>query len=381
MSSKMTREKNNLKKEVIVAFDCGLDYVIGKEANYRIVNVNHKRYLAKSKPGLKSLLQNGYRFGKFNNWSRSPELYNSMFLENNNDYFQFCRDYISTCRNADIVIQTGGTDILPFQLLDEYFPIAKKVLYFVDDPHATFAYGTPYAFAYDYAVYISDSYNDKILMGDFLSRIGFNRDRIFKLPLCFSNLENYLVNYTSPEDLIHREKCVYVGGYYGNKAKRLYEISQRIGKKNFQIYGNYPLFGYGALLRLFSNEVAFTGRVKRLTTAERESIYNKAAVGFNLHLSFSPKMECGNARTYELPFRGIAQVLDRPPIPKSSLPFKEDTEALYYDTLSEAAEKIQWLLSRPKERAQIAFNGYKRATSDYIWNNAVANLLDKIYLA
>jgi hypothetical protein len=367
------------KKEIIVAFNCGLDYVVGQEASYRILNVSHRNYLSGKRRGFKKTLLDGYRYRNLESCSRSPELFNELYRSGNSQYLDFCYDYVEMCKDAEIIVQSGGIDILPYQILESKFPKAKKALYFVDDPHATFAYGTPYAFAYEYAIYTSDSYSPSEKMSSFLSKIGFRTDRVFKLPLCFSNVGEFLVDYKSPEDLIERSGCVYIGGYYGSKAKRLYDVFKNCKSDAFHIYGKYPLFGYAALLRLFSGEMAFTGRVKTLSIAEREQAYRRFAVGFNLHQSYEPSIECGNARTYELPSRGIAQVLDRPPAIVDSLPFEEGTEALYYDSIDDAIDKIHWLTTHPFQRAEIAFNGYLRAKSKYQWERCIADILDAIY--
>lgn len=376
----LAKTKNKIqKKEVIVAFNCGLNFVEGREANYRIVNIAHRPYLEPSRRRFKDVFLFGYRYRNLEECSRSPELFDALYRDRNVSYVKFCDEYLTSCNGAEIIIQSGGVDILPYQLLDQHFPSAKKALYFVDDPHATYAYGTPYSFAYEYAIYTSDAYSPHLRMRDFLARLGFRKNRIFKLPLCFSNVESCYVEYKSPEDLIGRDGCVYIGGYYSTKAKRIYDVRKALGGKNFKIYGNYPFLGYAALLRSLSGEFVFTGRVQPLSLSNREAIYTKSAVGFNLHQSYNPAIESGNARTYELPFRGVAQVLDRPPSIANSLPFDEGREVLYYDSITDAVDKIRWLLANPKERAQMAFNGYLRARSEYVWAKSVADLLDDIY--
>ena len=66
-------------------------------------------------------------------------------------------------------------------------------------------------------------------------------------------------------------------------------------------------------------------------------------------------------RTYELPWHGIAQVLDRPKLSENELPFIPEKEALYYNNITKQKSlflfffqiiiiELSWLTADTKER-------------------------------
>ena len=196
-------------------------------------------------------------------------------------------------------------------------------------------------FAFDAAVYISKNYSEHSSMLQFLNYVGFSKRHIYYLPLCASN--RVPVHFSSAEELLGRSGAVYIGQYYGSKAGRLKFLKRNL-KDDFKVYGRWPLKGMISLFSIVKGKNNFIFPVHSVSSGMRKQIYLQSAVGFNLHQSENPTIENGNIRTYELPWFGIAQVLDRPKLPENELPFVPDKEALYYDNINEAKDLISFLL-------------------------------------
>ena len=201
----------------------------------------------------------------------------------------------------------------------------------------------------------------------FLKYVGFRNKHLYYLPLCASNRAS--IHFSSAEDLLDRRGSVYIGQYYGSKAARLKYLKKNL-RDDFKVYGRWPLKGMISLFSLFNFKNNFIFPVLSLSSDMRKQIYLQSAVGFNLHQSENPTIESGNVRTYELPWHGIAQVLDRPNLSENELPFIPEKEALYYNNINEAKELISFLLSNNNYRAKLAYGGYKRALKDYAWESA-----------
>ena len=93
-----------------------------------------------------------------------------------------------------------------------------------------------------------------------------------------------------------------------------------------------------------------------------------------MHLS-EPPVETGNARLYELPFHGIAQIAD---VGQHSLVesiFENEKEILLYRNIRECVELSRMLLADEKLRKEIAINGYKKTISHYTMENVILDLV------
>jgi spore maturation protein CgeB len=92
-----------------------------------------------------------------------------------------------------------------------------------------------------------------------------------------------------------------------------------------------------------------------------------------MHLS-QPSIETGNARMYELAYRGIAQVVDTSKISATNEIFVPNHEVLTYETELECIEKLDALLGDDKLRINLAINAYKRAKKEYCYNKVLLDV-------
>jgi glycosyltransferase involved in cell wall biosynthesis len=281
----------------------------------------------------------------------------------------YLNEFYTRYKDYDVIVMNPGVDLVHPEFLYKYFPNAIKCLHFIDDPHMTYSYCLPFAWAFDCATYVSPSYSEDYTMEQILNLSGFKHTKWF--PHCVSN--NFAYSFDSnqlKESLINREnKIIYVGNSYTSKNKRLQIIKNKFGKR-FDIYGNYPFFGL-----LFPVISTFSGypsayRIKPLTNYEREQKYKKYAIGLNLHLS-NPSIETGNARLYELAYRGVAQVVDSSKVSAVGSIFKPDIEILTYNNVDECIFQLDKLLNNQDLRISLATAAYERAINEYSYENVI----------
>jgi len=96
-----------------------------------------------------------------------------------------------------------------------------------------------------------------------------------------------------------------------------------------------------------------------INSSELPALYRETRIGINIHNSTGPI----NLRTFTLPANGIMQICDN----KYFLGhiFELDKEVVGYCDIEEVPELLKFYLSNDKLRQKIAFNGWKRAVSEY----------------
>lgn len=96
-----------------------------------------------------------------------------------------------------------------------------------------------------------------------------------------------------------------------------------------------------------------------VTQEEKLSVYSRSKIGINIHNSTGPI----NLRTYTLPANGIMQICDN----KYFLGhiFELGKEVVGFCEIEEVPQLVNFYLKNEKERNKIAFEGWKRAVSDY----------------
>jgi len=114
------------------------------------------------------------------------------------------------------------------------------------------------------------------------------------------------------------------------------------------------------------------GDVNVLPMEESVSIFQRAKIGINIHLSYGP---C-NTRTFLLPSNGVMQICDN----KEGLQSIYDvgSEVVGFDQMPDAIEKIRYYLDHPEERKKIAAAGYRRTIRDYQRLTTIGEAMNKI---
>jgi spore maturation protein CgeB len=156
---------------------------------------------------------------------------------------------------------------------------------------------------------------------------------------------------------------VYLGKPHPEKLGRLALLKKRFGER-FRVHGRWGLQGFAGWTGLMSGKAVYWRRVTAISSEGRSRLYCRSKIGFNMHVSDIPK-ETGNMRMYELPACGVMQVCDKAGRDAHASIFVPDREAVFYDDLNDAIERIEYYIAHPVERIQIARAAYERVSRDY----------------
>jgi hypothetical protein len=293
----------------------------------------------------------------------------SLYRECDPSYTRFAGDFVDKYRAADLVILATYNPIHP-EILRTALQRPKKILGFIDDPHSSYVRGIPYLWAFDGAFYISPGYNANHNFADALNSWGCEQSHWFPLVTTpqphFDPTEEFFVN----RDL----DVIYIGGSYGSKTTRLAQLKRRLGPR-LLVHGRWPYRGYVGWLRGLQGKPIFPHRVTPIPDQARRDLYLRTKIGINLHLSDVPS-ETGNARMYEVPRHGAMLLCDKAALGMHERIFRPDVEAVYYDSLEDALQKVEYFCNHPAERIAIARAGYERVERDYGFEEILKGLLD-----
>lgn len=293
----------------------------------------------------------------------------SLYRDRDPGYMRFIRDFVEKYRDADLVILATYNPIHP-EILRTELPRPTKILGFVDDPHSTYTRGIPYLWAFDGAFYISPGYDTKYLFADALREWGCKHAHWF--PLVTVPQPHF-----EPTDEFFNARdvdVVYIGGSYGNKITRLAQLKRHFGRR-LRVHGRWGLGGHVGWLRGLQGKPIFPYRVRPISDETRRGLYLRTKIGLNMHLSNTPS-ETGNLRMYEVPRHGAMLLCDRAALDAQEQIFQPGVEAVYYDDVRDAIEKIEFFCAHTAERVAIARAGFARVERDYGFETILKDLLD-----
>lgn len=315
----------------------------------------------------------------------TAESVDQMYRERYPPYMRFVRDFVDKFKDADLVVLATYNPIHPEILYNELSkPI--KVLGFIDEPRSTYIRGIPYLWAFDAAFYITPSFNENALFEDALKHWGCEQSYWLPQvpPIAKESEPGSLWPLTGPRlqavrqgDRFFRERdidLIYVGQHYGPKVNRLIQLKKSFGSR-FKIYGRWPLAGYSGAARLLKGKPPLWSRVRSISDPEKTDLYYRTKIGFNMHLSNIPR-ETGNMRMYEVPAHGMMLLCDKAGLNAHERIFEPDKEAIFYDSIEDAIEKIMYYLKHDEERERIARAGFARVQRDYDGEANLKKFLD-----
>jgi len=93
-----------------------------------------------------------------------------------------------------------------------------------------------------------------------------------------------------------------------------------------------------------------------------------------MHLTH-PACETGNARTYELAYNGVAQIIDTSDVSLIKNIFIPNKEILTYESIEECIFQTKRLMQDDDLRYKIALAGYKKATEEYSYSKTFEKLI------
>ena len=305
---------------------------------------------------------------------RQPEFIQNLYQTKDKEYFRFLNKFREKYKDYDVIVMNPGVDLVHPEYLHKHFKNSLKVLHFIDDPHATYNYCLPYAWTFDAATYISPSYSQDFDMSRFLNLVGFKST--FWTPLSSSNINpsKWTINELEEQLRTRNKEAVYFGNFYSGKIERLITLKKKL-KNKFKIYGKFPLKGLSFFLYSLLKKNPTMCLPSYLTNYEREKVYENTAIGINMHLSH-PAIETGNARTYELAYRGVAQVVDTSDVSLIENIFEPNVEILTYENIDECVFKTKKLIEDDDLRTRIALAAYKKATEEYSYSKTFERLIN-----
>lgn len=318
--------------------------------------------------GLRHLLRDGLNGVSFSRALIHAQHIDELYRDRDQIYMREMDKLISSLESYDILIFSTYCPIHP-DLLSAKLSSKIKVLGFTDDPHSTYVRGIPFLWAFDAAYYISPGYSPTKGFEEFMRDIGMAKATWLPLaqPIDYPEL--------TYDQILDRDVAVtYVGAPTGSKIDRLRALDRAFGK-NFALFGRWRMNGYYGFVRPFVGEQIFPRRVKSIGHADKQQLYLRSAIGFNMHVSDQPS-ECGNMRTYETAAYGMMPLCDRAGLNLQTRIFAENTEAVYYDDMDEAVTLIRHYIAHPEERAAIAWAAYQKAYAQYNWNTVTENFLN-----
>lgn len=234
-------------------------------------------------------------------------------------------------------------------------------MWFVED-YTIFSYWRGFAPLYDYfAIIQKEPFEQE------LEKIGVTKH--LYLPLAAQPDFHRPLELTPAEQRTFGSDLSFLGAGYPNRRLAFREL---LGY-NFKIWGN-DWDGESALQEVVQRAGA------RIAPEECVKIFNAAKINLNLHSSVKKNTLVGdgdfvNPRTFELACCGGFQLVDR----RTLLPelFAED-ELATFGSMEELFQKIDYFLSHPKEREDVAHRSRQRVLQDHTYTARMQTLLDYI---
>lgn len=308
-----------------------------------------------------------------------------MYREKYRPYIKFIGDFVDKFQNADLVVLATYNPIHA-EVLHKELSRPIKILGLTDDPHSTYTRGIPYLWACDGTFYLSPSYDNQTLFSDALKKWGCEYSYWF--PAVYPEPPELTTSGFWPLVAARKEalnrgdaffkdrdiELIYVGKAYDSKINRLTQLRGAFGSR-FKIYGRWRLGGYGGFLRWIKGKPPLWTRVRSVSSEEKLQLLSRTRIGFNMHLSDVP-METGNVRMYEVPAHGIMLLCDKAGLDAHAQIFEPGKEAVFYDSMEDAIDKIHYYLEHDEERERIARAGFARVHRDYDGETQLKNFLD-----
>lgn len=248
----------------------------------------------------------------------------------------------------DIVWMEKGTAIYPATLLKIKFALAPggKLIHFnPDDPFGHFDKGWD-LFLKTIPIYDVHFVSRVPNVEEYKARgaqIVFDYDR------SYSKLLHRPIALEEPDQLKYGVRVGFIGSYAPDREAMIgYLIQQGIP---VAVYGN------GWENKPYWNIISPHFKSKGRMGEEYVKILN--GMDISLHFLRRENRDEQDSRSFEIPACGVFMLAERSP--KHELFFKENEEAVFFDTKEELLEKVTFYLEHPEKAKDIARNGYQRS--------------------
>jgi glycosyltransferase involved in cell wall biosynthesis len=294
-----------------------------------------------------------------NNFFKAEDLDN-LFQNKNKKYIDFLDNFYRKFKDFDIIICDQINPFHPEWLYNK-FPRTIKIYGMIDDPACTYHRTLSELWAFNGVFYVSPGYNEMYTMKELLEAYNSNISTFFLPHARYNNLTNDHIDIVNRSFENRSADVLYVGAYYESKIDRLIYLKKKLGKR-LNVYGYWPYNGYRGILRVLQFKVPFSQRVNSISEQQKFDLFLQHKICFNMN--WNEKRETGNMRMYQAPFYGMLLLCDTSAKNQHEIIFNSN-EAVYYDGIEDAIEKIEFYLKNDNERIRIAKNGFQRAVKDY----------------
>jgi len=229
-----------------------------------------------------------------------------------------------------------------------------KALYSTDDPDSTYLRNVPYLHAYNHVFFADPVYSPDLDMAEKMRYCGMvNSDW---LPIGVMDFE---MDATQTQDTILEHPrdvgVVYIGSFFRQKLPLLAQVRRALGR-TVRFHGYFRAKHNAYFVARYRVPVWW----RPVSFADRVSLYQRAAIGFNVHWN---EYGLGNQRLYHLPANGVMQISDC--ADHLERVYSVGTEVVGYRGADELIDTLRHYLSHDHERALIARAGYERVMRDY----------------
>jgi len=310
-----------------------------------------------------------------------PKEFVSYYMENRSHYDAFYSSIIDFCKNKKINLILFLWNVIPYWWAEKYShflmrlkEISKIACYFADDDVITVAerISKPYVKLFDYSFCAAIYYKcNKVMLKDMYSERGCKNTDYIPLWLNYGSFNEW-----SNLDFFNRHiDILYVWWCYGLKILRLFRLKKYFWEKML-IYGKWWMKS-NSLIKTFILKILRryynVWDIYPLDESEFIKVYESAKIWFNLHQDYWPT----NVRMYELPANWCMQICDNP-LGLSKL-FALDKEVVWYSSIDEAIQKIEYYLENDEERRKIAEAWYKKVMKSYRIELCYKKLFDIVF--
>lgn len=273
---------------------------------------------------------------------------------------------------ADIerVLSRAHADVLVVDNCPPYHPEflrglpVYRVLRVNDGPLAAYDRDFAYLHAYDHVLYHSAAYSRDLTMPQKLEYCGAKRHDFWPLALFDSAFDQ---NISETELFSGRRDVdvVFIGSFARGKMPVLAQMKKYFGRRCV-MHGliNFPKNVY------FNFKYGFPGWMSPMPMEQFATLYRRSKIGFNIHNR--GKYTVGNFRLFELPANGVMQVSDGGEY--LSQFFEPGREIILADETDAMISRIDYYLTREKERHELARAGYRAVMSRHRFKPRMSEL-------
>jgi hypothetical protein len=230
-----------------------------------------------------------------------------------------------------------------------------KALRICDGPAAAYDRDFAYLHAYDHVLYHSPAYSRDLTMPEKLQYCGAKRQDFWPLAL-FDAFFDASLNEQDVATLQRDIDVIFVGALYPDKMPLLAAVKKAFGKR-FQIHG-LASFKRNAYFNL---KYSFPQWVRPIRFEDYVPLYKRAKIGVNSHLR--GKYTVGSYRMFDLPGNGVAQITDGGEYVDRF--YAPGREVATYEDIADLISKIDYYLTYPAEREELAKQGYRRVMAQH----------------